>query len=225
MLRLAGFLSRNGHPHQRLDPATDASAKALIERFDVEASELPIVLCRNGRLLRNPTEVELAACIGLVRPVDPARLYDVAIVGAGPAGLAAAVYGASEGLSVIVMDCRAFGGQAGASACIENYLGFPTGINGLALMARAFTQAQKFGAEMAIPDEVVHLERISDGDGARFELRLANDERVRARAVVIAAAPNTAASTSRTSRRSRARASTTGPPRSRRSFVQDRRWR
>jgi thioredoxin reductase (NADPH) len=186
VLRLAGFLSRNGHPHQRLDPATDASAKALIERFDVVTSELPIVLCPNGRLLRNPTEVELAACIGLVQPIDPARLYDVAIVGAGPAGLAAAVYGASEGLSVIVMDCRAFGGQAGASARIENYLGFPTGITGMALMARAFTQAQKFGAEMAIPDEVVHLERISDGDGARFELRLANDERVRARTVVIA---------------------------------------
>jgi thioredoxin reductase (NADPH) len=186
VLRLAGFLSRNGHPHQRLDPAMDASARALIEGFDVETSELPIVLCPNGRLLRNPTEVELAGCIGLVQPIDPARLYDVAIVGAGPAGLAAAVYGASEGLSVIVMDCRAFGGQAGASARIENYLGFPTGITGMALMARAFTQAQKFGAEMAIPDEVVHLDRISDGDGARFELRLANDERVRARAVVIA---------------------------------------
>ncbi len=186
VLRLAGFLIRNGQPHQRLDTATDASARALVEGFDVEPSELPIVLCPNGRLLRDPTDVELAECIGLVQPIDPARLYDVAIIGAGPAGLAAAVYGASEGMSVIVLDCRAFGGQAGASARIENYLGFPTGITGMALMARAFTQAEKFGAEMAIPDEVVRLERISDGDGARFELRLANDERVRARAVVIA---------------------------------------
>jgi thioredoxin reductase (NADPH) len=186
VLRLAGFLTRNGHPHQRLDPETDESAKALLERFDLDASKLPIVICPNGGFLRNPTDVELATCIGLVRPLDPARSYDVAIVGAGPAGLAAAVYGASEGLSVIVIDSRAFGGQAGASARIENYLGFPTGISGMALMARAFNQAQKFGAEMAIPDEVVHLERIRDGDGPRLELRLANGERVRARTVVIA---------------------------------------
>jgi thioredoxin reductase (NADPH) len=186
VLRLVGFLTRNGHPHQRLDPDRDASAEVLLERFDLDASDLPIVLCPNGGFLRNPTEVELARCIGLVRPLDPARLYDVAIVGAGPAGLAAAVYGASEGLSVIVIDSRAFGGQAGASARIENYLGFPTGISGMALMARAFNQAQKFGAEMAIPDEVDRLGRIRDGDGARLELRLANGERVRARAVVIA---------------------------------------
>jgi thioredoxin reductase (NADPH) len=112
-------------------------------------------------------------------------VYDVAIVGAGPAGLAAAVYGASEGLSIIVLDSRAFGGQAGASARIENYLGFPTGISGMALMARAFNQAQKFGAEMAIPDEVVRLER-DDVDGARFGVWLANGERLRARAIVIA---------------------------------------
>ena len=114
-------------------------------------------------------------------------MYDVAIVGAGPAGLAAAVYGASEGLSIIVLDCRAFGGQAGASARIENYLGFPTGISGMALMARAFNQAQKFGAEMAIPDEVVRPRaRRTAATAARFEIRLANGERVRARAVVIA---------------------------------------
>ena len=100
-------------------------------------------------------------------PIDPTKVYDVAIVGAGPAGLAAAVYGASEGLSVIVLDCRAFGGQAGASARIENYLGFPTGISGMALMARAFNQAQKFGAEMAIPDEVVRSASASDGATAR----------------------------------------------------------
>ena len=119
-------------------------------------------------MLRNPSEVELARCIGLVAPLDPDRLYDVAIVGAGPAGLAAAVYAASEGLSVLVLDCRAFGGQAGASARIENYLGFPTGITGMALMARAYNQAQKFGAEMAIPDEVGRLDRQRDADGGCF---------------------------------------------------------
>jgi thioredoxin reductase (NADPH) len=186
VLRLAGFLSRTGHPHQRLDPETDSCAKILVERFHVEPSELPIVLCPNGRLLRNPSEVELAGCLGLVQPIDPAHVYDVAIVGAGPAGLAAAVYGASEGLSIIVLDARAFGGQAGASSRIENYLGFPTGITGMALMARAYNQAQKFGAEMAIPDEVLRLQSDDEADGARAELLLANGERVRARAVVIA---------------------------------------
>jgi thioredoxin reductase (NADPH) len=186
VLRLAGFLTRNGHPHQRLDPDSDPSAKTLVERFRVEASELPIVLCPNGRLLRNPSEVELASCLGLVQPIDPTRLYDVAIVGAGPAGLAAAVYGASEGLSIIVLDARAFGGQAGASARIENYLGFPTGITGMALMARAFNQAQKFGAEMAIPDEVASLDCNPEGGGARVQVCLANGERLRARALVIA---------------------------------------
>ena len=186
VLRLGGFLTRNGHPHRRLDPGTDSCAKTLIERFHIERSELPIVLCPNGVMLRNPSEVQLAGCLGLVRPIDPAKVYDVAIVGAGPAGLAAAVYGASEGLSVIVLDSRAFGGQAGASARIENYLGFPTGISGMALMARAFNQAQKFGAEMAIPYEIVGLQHDGDWGTARFELRLANDERLRARAVVIA---------------------------------------
>ena len=186
VLRLAGFLARNGHPHLQLDPETDASARTLVEGFHVDAAELPIVLCPNGRMLRNPSEVELASCLGLVRAIDPTTVYDVAIVGAGPAGLAAAVYAASEGLSVIVLDARAFGGQAGASSRIENYLGFPTGISGMALMASAFNQAQKFGAEMAIPDEVVGLERRDDGDGAGCAIRLANGERVAARAAVIA---------------------------------------
>jgi thioredoxin reductase (NADPH) len=186
VLRLEGFLRRNGHPHQRLDPDTDPEAKALIERFHVDPRQLPIVLCPNGELLRNPGESELARCIGLVRPIDPDRIYDVAIVGAGPAGLAAAVYAGSEGLSVIVLDCRSFGGQAGASARIENYLGFPTGISGIALMARAYTQAQKFGVEMAIPDEVIGLGAANDREPRRFVLRLSNDERVSARSVVIA---------------------------------------
>ena len=153
MLRLQGFLARNGQPHRVLDSDSDPCAKTLVERFHVDPHHLPIVLCPNGKLLRNPGESELARCIGLVRPIDADKLYDVAIVGAGPAGLAAAVYAASEGLSTIVLDCRAFGGQAGASSRIENYLGFPTGISGMALMARAYNQAQKFGVEMAIPDE------------------------------------------------------------------------
>jgi len=183
VLRLEGFLRRNGHPHQLLNPETDASAKALLERFHVDSGQLPIVLCPGGQLLRNPDENELARCLGLVRPIDPDRLYDVAVVGAGPAGLATAVYAASEGLSVVVLDCRAFGGQAGASARIENYLGFPTGISGMALMARAYNQAQKFGAEMAIPDEATSLAH--DGALGRFTLNLQIGERVNARAVVI----------------------------------------
>ena len=186
VLRLEGFLTRNGHPHQRFDPKTDPCAQTLIDRFHIDARELPIVLCPNGQLLRNPSDVELARCIGLVKPIDPDKIYDVVIVGAGPAGLAASVYAGSEGLSALVLDCRAFGGQAGASARIENYLGFPTGISGLALMARAYHQAQKFGVEMAIPDEVGSLEGPTVSDDGRFLLTLANKERVRARAVVIA---------------------------------------
>jgi len=186
VLRLEGFLRRNGHPRQRLDPETDPEATALIDRFHVDAGQLPIVLCPGGQLLRNPSEAELARCIGLVSPIDPDRLYDVVIVGAGPAGLAAAVYAGSEGLSVLVLDCRAFGGQAGASARIENYLGFPTGITGVALMARAYNQAQKFGAEMAIPDEVIGLDALGDPGQGPFTLKLSNNERARARAIVIA---------------------------------------
>src|SRR5262249_3367489 len=113
VLRLEGFLARNGHPRQRLDPDTDVEAKALIERFDVHGHELPIVLCPGGELLRNPSEDVLARCIGMVQAIDPNRLYDVAIIGAGPAGLATAVYAASEGLAALVLDGRAFGGQAG----------------------------------------------------------------------------------------------------------------
>jgi thioredoxin reductase (NADPH) len=185
VLRLQGFLRRNGHPHQLLNSETDDEAKALIERFHIDPGQLPIVLCPGGQMLRNPSEHELARCVGLVRPIDPARVYHVVVVGAGPAGLATAVYAASEGLSVLVLDCRAFGGQAGASARIENYLGFPTGITGIALMARAYNQAQKFGAEMAIPDEVSALHAQTDGAG-NFTLQLSNGERVSTRAVVIA---------------------------------------
>jgi thioredoxin reductase (NADPH) len=186
VLRLEGFLRRNGHPRQRLNPDTDPEAKALIERFQIDPGQLPIVLCPDGQLLRNPGENELARCIGMVGPIDPNRVYDVAVVGAGPAGLGTAVYAASEGLSVLVLDCRAFGGQAGASARIENYLGFPTGITGMALMARAYTQAQKFGVEMAIPDEVTGLRVPADPSDGPFVLELFNDERVSARSVVLA---------------------------------------
>jgi thioredoxin reductase (NADPH) len=184
VLRLRGFLARNGHPHQSVDADTDAEAKALIERFHIDPGQLPIVLCPGGQLLRNPSESALARCMGLVGPIDPNRVYDVAVVGAGPAGLAAGVYAASEGLSVLILDSRAFGGQAGASARIENYLGFPTGITGMALMARAYTQAQKFGVEMAIPDQVSSLQ--SSDEHGRFSLALANGERVGARSIVIA---------------------------------------
>ena len=186
VLRLEGFLARNGHPYQRFDPKTDPCAQTLIERFHIDQRDLPIVVCPDGQLLRNPGDVELARCIGLVGPIDPDKIYDVVVVGAGPAGLAAAVYAGSEGLSVLVLDCRAFGGQAGASARIENYLGFPTGITGMALMARAYTQAQKFGVDMAIPDQAGSLEAEAGLAKARFLLTLASRERVRARTVVIA---------------------------------------
>lgn len=186
VLRLANFLRRNGHPHQSLDCETDPEARELIERFHIDASQLPIVVCPGGEILRNPRELELARCIGLVGPIDADRIYDVAVVGAGPSGLATAVYAASEGLSVVVFDCRAFGGQAGASARIENYLGFPTGISGIALMARAFNQAQKFGAEMAIPSEVVGIDVQDDGSDKHFLLTLADTGQARARTVVAA---------------------------------------
>jgi len=186
VLRLAGFLRRNGHPYQCFDPDEDSCAKTLIEQFHLSPSDLPAVLCANGQILHNPTERQLARCIGLLEAIDPNLVHDLAIIGAGPAGLAAAVYAASEGLSVLVLDCRAFGGQAGASARIENYLGFPTGISGMALMARAYSQAQKFGAEIAIPEEARRLDRLeSDGQGG-FLLRLVENETARARAVVIA---------------------------------------
>lgn len=184
VLRLQGFLARSGQPHRVLDSDSDPCAKTLVERFDVDLHHLPIVLCPSGRLLLNPGEKDLARCIGLLRPIDADKLYDVAIVGAGPAGLAAAVYAASEGLSTIVLDCRAFGGQAGASSRIENYLGFPTGISGMALMARAYNQAQKFGVEMVIPDEAKLLS--AGTDGARYTLDVGDGETVRTRTVVIA---------------------------------------
>jgi thioredoxin reductase (NADPH) len=184
VLRLETFLSRNGHPWLTLDAEKDTAGRALLERLGVAPGDLPIVVCPGGQVLRNPTTDQLARCIGLVGAMDPGKIYDVAIVGAGPAGLATAVYAGSEGLSAITLDANAFGGQAGASARIENYLGFPTGITGLALTARAYNQAMKFGVEMAIPDEVLELE--APCDGSAKSLRLASGEVVRARTAVIA---------------------------------------
>ena len=182
VLRLTNFLRRNGHPFKNLDPVDDGCARTLVERFHVGVEELPIVLCPGGQLLRNPSESQLARCVGLVGPIDGERLYDVVVIGAGPSGLATSVYAGSEGLGVLTIDCRSFGGQAGASARIENYLGFPTGISGMALMGRAFSQAQKFGVDVAIPDEAVKLECGHDP----CHVQLATGERIQARAVVIA---------------------------------------
>lgn len=188
LVRLQGFLSRNGHPYSVLDVTASGEGRAVVERFGLQEADLPIVLCPNGSMLKHPGNVELASCLGMTPELDPARIFDVAVVGAGPAGLATAVYAASEGLSVLVLDTRAFGGQAGASARIENYLGFPTGISGHALAARAFTQAQKFGAEVAIPVTVTALECGGDEHkpGDLFTLRLDGGLGMLARSVVVA---------------------------------------
>ncbi|HEY1474912.1 MAG TPA: NAD(P)/FAD-dependent oxidoreductase [Pseudolabrys sp.] len=188
LLRLQGFLSRNGYPYTVLDAASDEEARAAVERFGVRADELPLMICPNGAMLKRPSDAEAATCLGITPELDPNIVYDVAVVGAGPAGLAAAVYGASEGLSVIVLDQRAIGGQAGASARIENYLGFPTGISGQALAGRAFTQAQKFGAEIAIPLEAVRLNcgGTQSPAGGPLRLEISTGQAVQARTVVIA---------------------------------------
>jgi thioredoxin reductase (NADPH) len=182
MVRLQGFLTRNGCPYQAIDPAEDHAAAELVARYAPNPEDLPIAACPDGNVLKNPSEAELARCIGLMHFENPDRTFDVAVVGAGPAGLATAVYGASEGLSVIVFDCRAFGGQAGASARIENYLGFPTGISGQALTGRAYVQAQKFGAELVIPTEVAGL----DCGRTPLALRLDDGRLVKAHTVVVA---------------------------------------
>ena len=182
VIRLQGFLARNFCPHQVLDPAEDHEAATLLERYAPAPSDLPLVVCVNGTVLKNPGELELARCLGLVRIDHADRTYDVAIVGAGPAGLATAVYAASEGLSVIVFDSVAFGGQAGASARIENYLGFPEGISGHALAGRAYVQAQKFGAEMVIPSPVAQLKCTT----TPFTLELTDGRNVRVKTVVLA---------------------------------------
>jgi len=184
VIRLQGFLTRNGYPHYLLDPQRDHDAAELIARYSPSPTDWPLVVAPDGTVLRNPGESELARKMGMLRSIAKDKVYDVAVVGSGPAGLSTAVYAASEGLSVAVCDVRAFGGQAGASARIENYLGFPTGISGLALTARAFNQAQKFGADIMIPVEVKSLDCSRD-DGA-FGLTLEDGEVLRARSIVIA---------------------------------------
>jgi thioredoxin reductase (NADPH) len=181
---LQSFLTRNGYPNSLLDIAAgDEEARVLIERLAVAESDLPLMICPNGTVLKRPSHAEAAICLGITPELDPQVVYDIAVVGAGPAGLATAVYAASEGLSVLVLDQRAFGGQAGASARIENYLGFPTGISGQALAGRAFTQAQKFGAKMAIPLQVARLDCEAAGP---LKLELTTGAIVQARNVVIA---------------------------------------
>jgi thioredoxin reductase (NADPH) len=188
LVRLQGFLGRNGYPYTVLDAAADEEGRAVVDRLGVQPDELPLMICPNGTVLKRPTDAEAGVCLGITPDLDPQVIYDVIVVGAGPAGLATAVYAASEGLSVLVLDQRAYGGQAGASARIENYLGFPTGISGMALAGRAFNQALKFGAEIAIPLEVARLDcgghRRRPHDPLRLELT--DGRNVQARTVVVA---------------------------------------
>ena len=183
IVRLQNFLLRNAFPHQLLDPDQHREAGDMLHRFNITPDKLPVVLCPSGEVLIDPDEAQVARCIGLLRDIDPATVYDMVIVGAGPSGLAAAVYAASEGLRVLLLESSVFGGQAGASARIENYLGFPTGISGRALAGRAYAQAQKFGAEMLLAARAADLE--SDGTRRR-RLRVDGNAPATARTVVIA---------------------------------------
>ncbi len=177
LLHLQAFLRRNGYPHTVVDADTDPEAGALLEFSAAAPGDFPLVICPGGAVLRAPDAGQLATCLGLLPEFDPDHVYDVIVVGAGPAGLATAVYAASEGLSVAVFDTLSPGGQAGASSRIENYLGFPTGISGQALAGRAFVQAQKFGAHVAIPLQVAalhcaeHPQRIELCDGRKIPAR------------------------------------------------------
>src|SRR5215510_4879957 len=184
MARLQNFLARNGQPKHLLDPATDKDAADLVARYATSRADLPLVVCPDGTVLKNPSETALAFALGMIGLHAHDKLYDVAVVGGGPAGLATAVYAASEGLTVAVLDSRAYGRQAGASMRIENYLGFPTGISGQALAGRAFTQAQKFGAEIWIPVTAKSLD-CAYGNGL-FALKTECGQLLRARSVVVA---------------------------------------
>jgi thioredoxin reductase (NADPH) len=181
-LRLVQFLSRNAYPHRLVDSEQDTGADGFLDCFALSAADLPVVIAPGHRVLRNPSLAQLADDLGLTETFDHAKVFDLAVIGAGPAGLAAAVYGASEGLQTIVVESLAPGGQAGTSSKIENYLGFPTGISGQALAGRAQVQAQKFGARLALSRAVVGL----DCDQAPYTLRLEDGQSIRARAVVVA---------------------------------------
>ena len=181
-LRLREFLTRNGHPHTYVDLDSDAASQELLDRFDLKIDEIPVVLCSGKAVLRNPTTQQLAECLGLSVAVDESRIRDVVIVGAGPAGLAAAVYAASEGLDAVVIEADFPGGQAGSSSKIENYLGFPTGVSGLDLTRRAVVQAEKFGAQMLVGQRVVQI----NCDQRPYLVSLENGEILQARSIVIA---------------------------------------
>ncbi len=185
MLRLQNFLQRNGQPHHAIDPSEDEAAAMLFAQYGAGADDV-LVVCPNGSMSLTPSEESLGYCLGMLDMLERDELFDVAVVGAGPAGLSTAVYAASEGLRVIVIDCRAFGGQAGASARIENYLGFPTGISGQALAGRAFVQAQKFGAEMLIPGQAASLDCTKAWREGELALKLTDGRTLRSRTVVIA---------------------------------------
>jgi thioredoxin reductase (NADPH) len=181
-LRVREFLTRNGHPYAYIDLDRDPDIQTLLDQFHVVAADVPVLICRGELVLRNPTNEQIAACLGFNDAIDPALVRDLVIIGAGPAGLAAAVYGASEGLDVLVLESSSPGGQAGSSSKIENYLGFPTGISGQELASRAYTQAQKFGAQLMIAKGARRLACARKP----YAIEIDDGPRVPARAVIIA---------------------------------------
>ena len=181
-LRVREFLTRNGHPHGYVDLDTDKASQELLDRFDIKVEDIPVLICGGTKVLRNPTNQQLAKCLGFAECTDQARVHDVVIVGAGPAGLAAAVYAASEGLDAVVIESTYPGGQAGTSSKIENYIGFPMGISGQDLTDRAVVQAQKFGAHMMVGEKVVKM----NCDQRPYQLTLENGRIVATRTIVIA---------------------------------------
>jgi thioredoxin reductase (NADPH) len=180
-LRIKEFLSRNGHPYTYLDLDSDEDVQAFMDKFHVSVEEIPVLICRGKTVLRNPSNQQVADCLGLNPKIDESRIRDVVVIGAGPAGLAAAVYGASEGLDVLVIETTAPGGQAGSSSKIENYLGFPLGITGQELAGRAYTQAQKFGAQMIISRSVTRVSCTRP-----YSIELDGGQTVLARSIIIA---------------------------------------
>ena len=180
-LRLQQFLTRNGFPHVSLDVESDASVQELLDRFHFSVADVPVVLCR-GSVLKTPGNEQVAACLGMNPQIDECKIRDVIVIGAGPAGLAAAVYATSEGLDVLVVETNSPGGQAGSSSKIENYLGFPTGISGQALAGRALVQAQKFGAEIAVANSALSMKC----EQRPFKVETSGELNVRGRAIIIA---------------------------------------